>query len=271
MIVQPSLQAADAGTAHFVMTNAQHAAFAGRLAGAFGNDEFPAIDPVGAFMDLVLHHDDGWNAIDADPPLDPATGLPYTLERTPPQYLFATMQNSPDLNEARGALQGVLDSMHICGIYNGRYGLAEKLDLSHLPAGAREKIEQRLAAEAARQQRLKAQLRDQGGPDERALFAQYKLLQFFDMLALYFNRRPASTRGEQRFLHVPRIEKSDATVQVTELPDGRYAFQPFPFCREGQQVFCEGRYLPADTSFMNGAQKMASGEVARQSYTLVPG
>lgn len=71
----------------------------------------------------------------------------------------------------------------------------------------------------------------------------YKQLQFFDSLALYFNLRHESQRGEEVYTHVPRSATEDADVTVVPLGGGVYSFDPFPFQGERLEVACSGRYV----------------------------
>jgi hypothetical protein len=102
-----------------------------------------------------------------------------------------------------------------------------------------------LGRELGRQARLKAKL----GADpefavlveERALFSNYKLLQFFDTLALYFNCTSESARGVSTFANVPRQVGDDVTITVTRAKEGVYKVAPFPFATEGFEVPCAVR------------------------------
>ena len=70
-------------------------------------------------------HDRGWRDLDENPPLDPRTGLPYHLGETPIEITMLTSATSPHHNEAVHPYCGLLDSMHITGLYHGRYGLSD--------------------------------------------------------------------------------------------------------------------------------------------------
>ncbi len=247
----------------------QHAALAGRLAEQFGNAEFEPVQSDTQMMDLVYHHDLGWQQIDENPPVNPETGLPYSLEQTPPQVSLPTINRSPELNELRGPMQGLLASMHMWGIYNGRFGLVQKMDLQKFPDPAQ--LQRRLEQELERQQRLTAAGQGQAWLKQPPLMRNYKLLQFFDLLSLYFNRKPAGERGELDLLEVPATVDKAVTVAVTELSRGEYQFDPFPFASQGVKVSCEGRYLikNRDAGTVTGQALMASAPVTAQVYTLV--
>ncbi len=263
MIVQRPPQAAPAA-ARFVMRNTEHHALAGRLAEAFGNTGFEPPEPRDLFLELVYHHDQGWDALDAQPELDPATGLPWHLLKTPMDRMVATGSASPDYNERYGPYAGLLSSMHTYGLYCGRYGLSDKVILDDIPDAHRARVDAMLAGELARQARLKAQLAGSPWIEPARLMQAYKLLQFCDTLSLYFNLAPAGERGESTFPHVPRSATDDVDVHVREVAAGRYAFAPFPFRESGLEVWCDGRYLaPGEGG------RFASAPIERQVFTLV--
>ena len=79
--------------------------------------------------------------------------------------------------------------------------------------------------------------------EEKILRQNYKLLQFFDTLALYFNIRHESERGVEVYVHVPKNEDEDATVTLTPKGDGVYHLDPFPFAGDRLEVACGGRYV----------------------------
>ncbi|MBR45249.1 MAG: hypothetical protein CMM31_01965, partial [Rhodospirillaceae bacterium] len=129
--------------------------------------------------------------------------------------------------------------------------------------------------EYQRQQRLKATLRDDpktaAWVEDGPLFANYKALQFFDTLALYFNCTHAAGRGESVFEHVPMNAENDTTVTVNHVDHDRYSLDPYPFREEGLEVSYEGRYLaPQDASGNPDMEAlMRDTPRERQSATLI--
>lgn len=263
MIVQQPA-GSDPGAPRFVIKNTEHQALAAGFARAFGNRHFRALEPREEMLYLVAHHDQGWQSVDDAAPIDPDTGLPYHLVRTPTDLILATGSASPDFNEAHSPFAGLLSSMHTCGLYNGRYGLSDKVRVDWIPAHSRAAVDAMLEGEHARQARLRAALPTQPWARPEHVLHCYKQLQFFDTLALYFNFTPGGARGTAVFTNVPRGVGRDVSVRVSELPDGGYAFEPFPFAREHIEVYCEGRYLaPGEGG------RFASAPVARQIFTLL--
>lgn len=241
------VQSAPEGQPRFVITMQQHTAFAAALAANFGNDRFERVEPHKLMLYVIAHHDAGWKALDARAPRDPGTGLPYNLVQTPFEQIVATSSASPDFNGKRHPYCELISSMHSWGLYNGRYGMSEKVLLDGLAADNRAMADSMLEKERERQARLEAALAED--PDTRAwvepdhLFQNYKQLQFFDTLALYFNCTHEAAREPSTFAHVPLNATADTEVRVTPLGRGRYAFDPFPFASGELELQFNGRFL----------------------------
>ena len=275
-------QTAPKGEPHFVLTMADHTAMCGQMARAFGNDRFEPPAPFEEVVYVVENHDRGWDPYDANPGLDPDTGVPYIMARTPAVDAVKTNRGSPDFNEARHPYCGLLSSMHSWGLYNNRYGFskyvirtqtATSLDVA---STSRVLIDAMLADEKARQTRLRAALA--ADPATRAwvedprLFQNYKHLQFLDTLSLYFHLRHADERGEETYVHVPLNAEEDTTVTVTKVDDGRYRLDPFPFADDRVTIVCRGRYVkPFPVGFPPGRVGAALRELPedRQVYELL--
>src|SRR5262245_22458449 len=95
-------------------------------------------------------------------------------------------------------IRGLMSSMHSWGLYNGRYGLSSMVLIDKIPPHDRPLVQQMLDGEIDRQKRLKAELAQDPKTSawiaDRRLFQKYKKLQFFDTLALYFNRTNSRDR-----------------------------------------------------------------------------
>jgi hypothetical protein len=243
MIIQSTLP----GKPHFVIEQPDHTKTCGQLARAFGNEQFAAPEPRDLVVYIVEHHDQGWEPVDALREQSPATGMPHHLTQTPLPYLIRTSQGSPDFNEQQHAYCGLLSSMHTYGLFNGRYGLSDFVFIEKISPEHQAATQEMLENELTRQTRLKAQLAADPATaawvEESALFINYKLLQFFDTLALYFHMTHAEARSESKFLNVPDGRGGNHTLTITPRPDGAYALAPFPFSGDSLEINVEGRYI----------------------------
>lgn len=277
------IQTSPAGEAHFLSTMAEHNDLCGLFVRAFGNGRFEKPIPWELTVYAIAHHDRGWDEFDARPVLDPKSGLPTGVGGARGPGGAETTRRSPTFNEARHAYCGLLASMHTWGLYHDRYGYSEfrtrKGGAVSIPIGADVATETNaiLDGEIRRQERLKAVLAEDpethGWIAEDRLFANYKLLQFCDTLALYFNLRHAGEREREVFVHVPEAPGRDTAVTVTPLGNGRYGFAPFPFAGERLEVRCAGRYLqPIEAEAAPGdlGALLHGLKTEEQVFTFVP-
>ena len=271
------VQSAPDGEPRFAITMSEHTVFAGALARAFGNDNFEPVSPRDEVLHIVDHHDDGWAVFDVQMRFDPATRYPYHLVQTPLEEILKTSARSPTLNEQHHPYCGLLSSMHSWGLYNGRYGLSDHVLIDAIDPAIRPQVDAMLDGELERQTRLKAKLADDpksaGWLEERHLMQNYKQLQFFDTLALYFHCNSENDRGITEFPHVPKNATDDVVVKIELIGSGTYALSPYPFDKSGIEIGFSGRYIApipeAGETDLQGRIKNAVRE--RQSITFVAG
>jgi hypothetical protein len=270
------VQTAPNGEPHFVIRQIDHAHTAGTLSVHFGNQKFAPMIPRDIMEYVIAHHDQGWEDADAAPQLDPKTGLPYHLGQTPLDLMVATNQGSPDFNEKHHPFAGLMSSMHTCGFYNGRYGLLETTYKDVFPAELHPVYEKILSSEEERQNRLKAELRTDPDTahwaDEDFYMPNYKLLQFFDLLALYFHLTHPSQHTETSFQQVPMQPSESTTITLKPVTNGYYSLSPYPFALKEVEVTTEGRYLMPlrEGETVNMTEYLYAQPVASQTYRLVP-
>ena len=270
------IQTAPAGEPRLAIMMHEHTALAHQFARAFGNARFAPPEPRELMYHVVLHHDAGWAAFDRDPAVDPKTRLPYNLVETPAEHITVTSRGSPDYNECHHPFCGLLSSMHSWGLYNGRYGLSDMVLIDKLPPQDKPLAQRMLDGEIARQQRLQAKLAREPATaawiEEERLFANYKLLQFVDTLALYFNRTHPSERRETRFEHVPLSASEDTAVTVRPRADGIYALAPYPFAADAAEFAFAGRpIVPGQGDAGGWAKALAASPTVWERLHLVAG
>ena len=239
------IQTAPAGAPRLAIMMHEHTALSGQFALAFGNGKFEPASPDDLMFYVTSNHDAGWAEFDRDPITDEKTGLPYNLIETPVEHIAVTSRKSPDFNERHHPYCGLMSSMHSWGLYNGRYGLSQLVLIDKIPAADRPIADRMLAGEIDRQKRLKSQVAKipEGASwiEEKQLFQNYKQLQFFDTLALYFNRIHPNERAEQIFEHVPLNAAQDVNVAIRPKAAGVYELSPYPFSADSAQFAYAGR------------------------------
>jgi Protein of unknown function (DUF3891) len=269
------IQTAPPGRPRTAIMMHEHTALSGQFARAFGNDRFEPVAPNDLMFHVVSHHDAGWAEFDRDPRTDAKTGLPYNLVETPAEHITVTSARSPDFNERQHAYCGLMSSMHSWGLYNGRYGLSSMVLIKLIPETDRALAARMLDGELKRQERLKAELaRDpqaSGWLEQGHLFQNYKQLQFFDLLALYFNRIHPSERAEQSFEHVPTDAQHDATVTIRPRAPGVYELSPYPFAADRAEFAFAGRPIEPGRRGNGWSSVLREIPTEWESFRLVAG
>ena len=259
---------------HLVITQIDHAALSGDFAAVFGNSQFESPSPREAMIFVAAHHDDGWQETDDACLLDNKSGLPYHLTQTPLPELVKTSARSPDINEAHHPYSGLMSSMHTYGLFNGRYGLSDKIFIDLIPAEHKPAMEAMLAAELVRQAKLKAILGQSNDMaqaiSEVGLLTNYKRLQFFDTLALYFHMVHPEAREEATFVNVPQKVGQDITITIRPAAPQTYTLAPYPFQEPEINFSYRGRLLRPQTSQnIDLKQIMANTPFREEKFTLV--
>jgi hypothetical protein len=277
-------QTAPAGEKNFVSTMLEHMDLCAQMGRAYGNERFESLHPYDEVLFAVANHDRGWDDYDQQPIVDPQSGLPFIMAKTPPHDAVKTNKGSPDFNETHNAYSGLLSSMHTWGLYNKRYGFSRfqlriRPGTTSVPVADanRGMIDALLEGEIARQSRLKSKLAENPVTrplaNEKQIFQNYKQLQFFDTLSLYFHLYHASERGNETYIHVPVSADEDATVEVKQISDRVYSLDPFPFAGDRLTLICKGRYtgpLPAGCDRVQAGALLQSLPADNQTYELVP-
>jgi hypothetical protein len=205
------------------------------------------------------------------------------MARTPTPDVVKTNVGSPDFNEAHHPYCGLLSSMHSVGLYNGRYGFSQFVIRTQtttslsVPEVCRPLVDAMLAHEVERQARLKSTLAQsptgRSWINQQHLFQNYKQLQFFDTLSIYFHLRHAGERGDQVYVHVPMNRDVDATITLKKVDEGVYSLDPFPFASDPLTLVSRGRYVapfPQDFPPERVGALLYALPADRQIYALVP-
>ncbi|MEQ8673007.1 MAG: DUF3891 family protein [Aggregatilineales bacterium] len=271
------VQSAPEGEAHFIIKQVDHADTSGQFARVFGNADFAILHPQALMEYVITHHDDGWREVDDASGLDAKTRLPNHLTQTPTLILAHTSGTTPARNESHHPFCGVISSMHSWGLYHGRYGLSDKIYIDMIAEEHRGKVDEMLQGELDRQARLKDVLKANpettNWADDDFLFMNYKLLQFFDTLALYFQTVHPSYHVETQFKSVPASAEKDEMLTLKPLGDDVYSLSPYPFGVEEVAFYTVGRNIApfAEGESPDLTQVMIETPVERQAFKIVAG
>jgi hypothetical protein len=202
-----------------------HARLAADLARAWA---WP-FSPRGDVILAALQHDIGMAAWDAEPVLDPATGLPYTFTSMPRAMHVGLWSRAAPLVVAQSAYAALLVSMHGTGLYH-RY--VSEQERSQEPARSY------LQAEAAFQHDLARRL----GADPGELQRNAALLACWDWMSLF-----ACTASSDRTTVEGVPEAADGRLQLEwrDRDAGQIVIEPWPFAEPALTLSVEGRLLSA--------------------------
>jgi Protein of unknown function (DUF3891) len=231
----------DRGDAWQVVLQTDHADLSGQLARAWGNGAgiaSPApLEPVAI---AAARHDDGWAVWERAPGLDrEGTGPRNFLDVEVPSHLAFYRAMIAAVAD-QDPYAGLLVSMHGAGIYRGRYGTQPSLKLTFADE-VREQVEAFVAEQEELQGRLAAGLRV--GDDER--WTNYRLLQVYDRLSLYFCLRDVEG-GEGDAIEPVPLDYAGGEVSLTLEPAGgwRVRLDPFPLAESPTELTLRRRLLP---------------------------
>jgi hypothetical protein len=188
MIVQPR------ASELLLIRQTDHAALSGELAEHWGNDEFAPLAPRDSVVMAAAHHDDGWRTWEAAPRVGPRTQRPYQFTDLPLAEHAAFYLTGVDAVAAQDAYAGLLVCLHLSGLYQRRFGIDPGIPVKRLSPEEDRTRGEVLDQLAARQQALRQRLAASQVPvrllEEGHVWANYKLLQIFDRLSLYFCTLP---------------------------------------------------------------------------------
>jgi hypothetical protein len=235
------------------ITQTDHSRLAGFFAAHWGNATFAPLQPYESVTRAATFHDFGWLRYETQPEVDPASGEPYTFTSMPfrAEQLEA-YQWCVDWLAGVDAYSALLVGMHRVGLWKSRYDTITQpawQSPPNLPLPIQEFV--------TRSEPLLQQQRQALG--ESGVWTNYRLLQVWDLLGLYFTTREPYENAIQP---VPVAYDADlhSGVQMTLHPLGehRVAFEPYPF---------DVRPLTLHIPFRTfNAQSFADNDAFRRAY-----
>jgi hypothetical protein len=223
-----------------------HASLAGVFAEHWGNATFAVPSPRDPLITAAVHHDDGWLLWETAPRIDPATHRPYQFTAMPISEHVRFYRSGIDRVLARDVYAGLLTVMHLAGLYQMRFGTERQMSpktLSH----DEESVQRQILGELQQQQdALRRDLPLQGVPaawlEERCLWPNYKLLQVFDRLSLYFCMAPPHPATLEP---IPLdYEGSETQLTLRPVTERTVAITPYPFDRDPLPLALRASVIP---------------------------
>jgi hypothetical protein len=239
MIVQPRAEGL------FLIRQTDHAALSGLFAENWGRSPFVLPVPQASVRIAATHHDDGWYDWEAAPRINPATQRPYQFTDLPTAEHAAFYRHGIDQVRNRDGYAGLLVCMHLAGLYRMRLGPNNPFGLARPSLQEEKHLREILGRLEEDQERLRYGLAAEGVPErllsDPFLTVNYRLLQFFDRLSLYFCVRPP----DERRMEVPRdYEGNLVEMTLRPLAEGKVVLRPYPFRSEPLGVLVKGWVVP---------------------------
>lgn len=221
-----------------LVAQTDHSRLVGKIAARWGGEgEFERPEPYESMARAATYHDFGWLRYETSPSVDPATGEPYAFLGVPnDREQLEAYQWAVDWMEAIDRYAGLVVSMHRTGLWKGRYGTIRH-PRSYNLADPSPEIQAFIARNEARQRDLSR------GLDADRLWTNYRLMQAWDLLGLYFCCAEPTTDAVEP---VPRGAGDDEGVPLQLEPRGRgrVAVEPYPFDERPCRLELPVRRLP---------------------------
>ena len=251
-----------------VSTQEDHAELSAQFAAHWGNNDFARLRPYKTMVFATTYHDSGYREWEGNPPMNVAKGRPYAHREEIPSFepveLRAYARNVEWLS-SQDPYAGLLVSMHRTGLWQNRYQTFTS------PKG---RLRERSPEVKAAMQQLEAKQQEEkkslglGNPTfENDLWFNYRALQIYDLLSLYFCCDGYSDDDhfkEERLAPIRLSYDSQAEVELRIVPAGvrSVRMEPYPFDIAPLTVSARARIIPPGT--------YASEEACLEAYHRAP-
>lgn len=233
-----------------LITQEDHAELSAQFAAHWGNKTFSKLKPYESMVFATAYHDSGYSDWEGIPPINLQKGRPYNFRETIPGFEERELQayvGNVDWVRSRDPYAGLIVSMHRTGLWQNRYNTVSsgkgRLRNAELSPDVRSVI-QKLEAEHGEE---KKSLGKGSTAFEEELWFNYRLLQLYDILSLYFctNGYAENRLTAQSAAPVPVAYESKEEVELRLIPDSDEAvrFDPYPFHSFPLKVSLDARIM----------------------------
>lgn len=207
------------------------------LAAQFVRAWAPRPEPFASLEVVARRHDDGWAVWERAPGLD-AESRPMNFLAVPVPVHLAFYRAGIAAVTDHDPYAGLMLSMHGAGIYNGRYGTQPELRMA-LDDDARDLV----AAFVEEQEQGYGERIAQLGVSEDERWRNYKLLQVWDRLAIYFSWSDVE-EGERASIGPLQRNGDESSLEIEPRGPWRVALEPFPFVSDQASFTLLRRLVP---------------------------
>ncbi|MBX9760528.1 MAG: DUF3891 family protein [Beijerinckiaceae bacterium] len=221
-----------------MLTQEMHADLSAQFASHWGNGRFAALSPRQTMLRAAALHDTHFRETETDVPIDVKEGRPYGHRETPfSQAHLDALARNVEWVGSRDAYAALLVSMHHTGLAQSRYGVINSWHNDYGASTARRPMRAEVAQLVGRLEADQARAREAlvaaGAASAAEVGVNYRLLQTFDLLSLYFCRDgyDGDHLTPARIEPVPASyrEGNDATLSIEPCGGNTVRITPWPF------------------------------------------
>jgi hypothetical protein len=223
-----------------VMGQTDHSRLVGQLAAHWGNAQFAVPRPYDTVARAAAFHDYGWLRYETAPLFDAASGGTPEFRKVPasPRQIEG-YKWCGDWLLADDPYASLIVTMHRAGLWSGRYDAVQHPGHPRFPNLGQE-IKDFVAQSEARQQQAQKEI------DPQELWTNYRLLQVWDLLGLYFCcQDPYEDYIEPVPVRYGGGRMDGVRLALKPADSRTVAFDPFPFATRPCHVQLAYRRLPA--------------------------
>jgi hypothetical protein len=258
----------------YVSTQEDHAELAAQFAAHWGNERFSQLRPYSTMVFATTFHDSGYREFEGNPPINAAKGRPYAHREDVPGFEateLAAYARNVDWVASHDRYAGLIVSMHRTGLWHNRYNVFTEPSMrlrERSPEVQRAKKELE-----ARQEELKKELAAERPGFANELDYNYRALQVFDLLSLYFccdGYAGDDEFKEYKMTPVRVAYDSDETVTLRVIPAGgnTVSFDPYPFDISPIKIAVRARIMTLESDKSETAGLEAYQKAPRQLLTF---
>jgi hypothetical protein len=248
-------------------TQEDHAELAGQFAAHWGNKDFAQLRPYETMVFAATYHDSGFRSWEGYPPINMEKGRPSGFREAPfsPPRLEGHTRNIEWIR-AKDPYAGLIVSIHHTGLLQYRYQTITSPKTTTRSAPQRPEVQAFIDEQENSQKEQKKHL---GGEDPKfddEMWFNYRLLQIYDLLSLYFCCDGYVGHGlkENLIAPVPVAYGSKEEVNLHIIPTGANSvrMEPYPFDHSSLEVSVRARIMTSGS--------FASEDECMEAYFKAP-
>jgi hypothetical protein len=251
-----------------------HAELAAQFAAHWGNERFSKLRPYHTMVFAALYHDSGYREWEGNPPMNIAKGRPFAFREDNPSFEPVELKGYVKNAEWVGfqdPYAGLLVSMHRTGLWHNRYNVLTQ------PAGRlRERSPEVQAVKKdleAKQAAARKSFAATNPHFEDDLWFNYRVLQIYDLLSLYFCCDGYVTDDQFKEYAIAPVRvayESDEQVELRLIPNGTGSVRmdPYPFDLSPLRFSVRARIMSAQNGKSEEACAEAYHKAPRQLLTF---